>query len=45
MVSAQCPLVVPASVFKKFLPLDKYEKFERWTAKKFAECSPKVRKD
>lgn len=41
-MSAGCQLVVPASVFQRFLGPAEYAKtFERWSIAKFVECSKK----
>jgi hypothetical protein len=38
-----CDMVVPRSVFQKFLNQENFAKYERWLAKKFVECSSKLR--
>jgi hypothetical protein len=38
-----CDMVVPRSVFQKFLNQENFSKYERWLAKKFVECSSKLR--
>ena len=39
----KCNLVVPPSVFARFLPPDLMEKYDSWTSKKFIECSPRMK--
>uniref|UniRef100_A0A7S2R436 RBR-type E3 ubiquitin transferase n=1 Tax=Rhizochromulina marina TaxID=1034831 RepID=A0A7S2R436_9STRA len=36
---SSCSLVVPPSVFRRFLEPDTLSKYDRWTALKFIECS------
>ena len=38
-----CSLIVPPSVFKRFLAPESHEKYRRWVVKKFAQCSSKLR--